>query len=57
MEITSNMPEPFEFVSRILDMDLKTQMEIFPEVGATENIFKCYTFEEAWEKYNSWYNK
>lgn len=47
--------EPFEFVARILDMDLATQMEIFPEVGSTENIFKYYTFEEALEKFNKWF--
>jgi hypothetical protein len=55
MEIIKNNPEPFEFVSKILDMNLETQMEIFPEVGSTENIFKYFTFEEALERYNNWY--
>lgn len=49
--------DPFDFVSKILDMSLETQMEIFPETGSTENIFKYYTYEEALERYNSWYNK
>lgn len=56
METIKIKPEPFEFVSRILDMDLETQMEIYPEVGSTNNIFKYFTFEEALERYNNWYN-
>ncbi len=55
MEIIKNKPEPFEFVAKILDMNLETQMEIYPEVGSTENIFKYFTFEEALERYNNWY--
>lgn len=54
MEIIKSKPEPFEFVSKILSMDLETQNEIFPEVGSTENIFKYFTFEEALERYNNW---
>ena len=52
IEIIKNNSEPFEFVSKILSMDLVTQNEIFPEVGSTENIFKYFTFEEALERYN-----
>jgi len=55
MEIIKSKPEPFEFVSKILSMDLETQNEIFPEVGSTENIFKYFTFEEALERYNNWH--
>jgi uncharacterized protein YcgL (UPF0745 family) len=54
MEIAKNKLEPFEFVSKILNMDLETQNEIFPEVGSTKNIFKYFTFEEALERYNNW---
>lgn len=50
-------PEPFDFVTKILDMDLEMQMEIYPEVGSTENIFKYYTFEEAWKRYVDYCNK
>ena len=52
---SKSKPEPFEFVSKILSMDLETQNEIFPEVGSTENIFKYFTFEEALERYNNWH--
>ena len=55
IEIIKNNSEPFEFVSKILSMDLVTQNEIFPEVGSTENIFKYFTFEEALERYNNWH--
>lgn len=54
MEIIKNNLEPFEFVSKILSMDLETQNEIFPEAGSTKNIFKYFTFEEALERYNNW---
>ncbi len=57
MKYNNIFSDPFDFVSKILDMSLETQMEIFPETGSTENIFKYYTYEEALERYNSWYNK
>ena len=52
---TEDTLDPFDFVSKILDMDLATQMEIYPEVGSTENIFKYFTYEEALKRYNDWY--
>ena len=56
IDLTKLEEEPFEFVSKILEMDLATQMEIFPEVGSTENIFKYYTYAEAKERYAKWYS-
>lgn len=55
IDLTTEQEDPFEFVSKILDMDLATQMEIFPEVGSTTNIFKYYTYAEAKEKFEKWY--
>lgn len=49
--------DPFKFVSKILEMDLETINEIFPEVGSMENIFKYYTYNEAKERFDKWYNK
>lgn len=46
--------DPFKLVREILDMDLETQIEVFPEVGSTENIFKFYTYTEAKNRYDNW---
>lgn len=55
IEVDTKEEDPFKFVSKILEMSLELQNEIFPEVGSTENIFKYYTYEEAKTRYNNWY--
>lgn len=49
--------DPFKFVSKILEMDLEVLKEIFPETGSVENIFKYYTYREAKDRFDKWYNK
>lgn len=43
--------EPFILVYDILTTDLNILMEIFPEVGNVENIFKFYTYKEAKKRF------
>ena len=43
--------EPFKFVYNILITDFDILMEIFPEVGNVENIFKFYTYKEAKKRF------
>ncbi len=49
--------EPFGFAYGLMTMDLDILLEIFPETGTVENIFRFYTYEEAKKQYLEWYNK
>lgn len=47
--------EPFDFVSRLLEMDLSVLSEILGTPLSSHNeIFKRFSYNEALELYNCW---
>lgn len=49
--------DPFDFAAYLMELDLETLNDIFPECGSLLNIFKYYTYEQAIDRYNKWQDK